>query len=96
MTQVPRGPEKLYCPLWRKPMCKVCHECPLWIQVRGVNPNDGKEIDKWDCSLALMPVLTIENSFQQRATGAAIESFRNEVVALNTPPEQRQKRVTHT
>ena len=35
-----------------------------------------------------MPMLTIENSQQQRQTGAAVESFRNEVVKSNE--ENRQ------
>jgi hypothetical protein len=35
-----------------------------------------------------MPMLTIENSQQQRQTGAAVESFRNEVVKSND--ENRQ------
>ena len=30
-----------------------------------------------------LPMLTIENSQQQRQTGAAVESFRNEVVKSN-------------
>jgi len=30
-----------------------------------------------------MPVLMIENSQQQRQTGAAVESFRNEMVKSN-------------
>jgi len=30
-----------------------------------------------------MPVLMIENSQQQRQTGAAVESFRNEMVRAN-------------
>jgi hypothetical protein len=30
-----------------------------------------------------MPILMIENSQQQRSTGAAVESFRNEMVKAN-------------
>ncbi len=40
-------------------------------------------IDKWACAIALMPILTIENSQQQRHTAAAVESFRNEMVNAN-------------
>lgn len=32
-------------------------------------------------------MLLIENSQQQRQTGAAIESFRNEMVKLNSGPQ---------
>jgi len=53
------------------------------MQVRGKNPNTGKDIDEWGCAVAWMPVLTIENANQQRQTGAAVESFRNEMVKAN-------------
>jgi hypothetical protein len=33
--------------------------------------------------MAWMPILAIENSQQQRQTGAAVESFRNEMVKAN-------------
>lgn len=50
------------------------------MKVRGNNPNTGEEIDDYGCSIAWLPVLMIENSQQQRQTGAAVESFRNEMV----------------
>jgi hypothetical protein len=49
--------------------------------------------------MAWMPMLTIENSQQQRQTGAAIESFRNEMVKANEVGQQmllataQQKRI---
>ena len=45
-------------------------------------------MDHWSCAITWMPMLTIENSQQQRHTGAAVESFRNEVVKSNN--ENRQ------
>ena len=61
----------------------MCDKCPLWVQVRGKHPQSHEEIDHWDCALAWMPVLLIENSQMQRQTGAAVESFRNEMVKAN-------------
>lgn len=58
-------------------------DCGWFIQIRGSNPNTGEEVDDWGCAVAWMPVLTIENSMMQRQTGAAVESFRNEMVAAN-------------
>lgn len=40
-------------------------------------------MDTEDCAIAWLPVLLIENSQQQRSTGAAVESFRNEMVRGN-------------
>lgn len=53
------------------------------MKVRGTNPNTGEEIDDYGCSVAWLPILMIENSQQQRQTGAAVESFRNEMVKAN-------------
>jgi hypothetical protein len=70
-----------FCPLIKKD-CKGL-ECVWFTQVRGTNPNTGKEVDEYACAIAWMPVLMIENSQQQRQTGAAVESFRNEMVKSN-------------
>lgn len=53
------------------------------MKIRGNNPNTGEEVDDYGCSMAWLPVLMIENSQQQRSTGAAVESFRNEMVKSN-------------
>jgi hypothetical protein len=82
-TEKPRASGTLKCPLWQKPMKLVCHTCALWVHVRGKHPQSEEMVDHWNCALAWMPMLMIENSQQQRATGAAVESFRNEVVSAN-------------
>lgn len=71
-----RKKEKI-CPLLKKPCIE--HDCLWYIKIRGVNPQTGQDIDEYGCTMAWMPVLTIENSQQQRSTGAAVESFRNEM-----------------
>ncbi len=53
------------------------------MKIRGNNPNTGEEVDEYGCSMAWLPMLVIENSQQQRSTGAAVESFRNEMVKSN-------------
>ena len=70
------------CPLNKFEPCKQL-DCAWFTQVRGVNPNTGKEVDEWGCAIAWFPILLIENSQQQRQTGAAVESFRNEMVKAN-------------
>lgn len=70
-----------FCPLV-KGKCKQL-ECTWFTQVRGTNPNTGKEVDEWACAISWLPILLIENSQQQRQTGAAVESFRNEMVKSN-------------
>ena len=70
-----------YCPLIKKDCIQL--QCSWFTQVRGTNPNTGKEVDEWACAIVWMPMLMIENSQQQRQTGAAVESFRNEMVKNN-------------
>lgn len=83
MAQIPRGEEHLSCPFWQKPMSEVCHKCPLWIQLRGSDPQSGQEVDSWGCSFMWLPKLLVENAQQSRQTGAAVESFRNRMVEAN-------------
>lgn len=70
---------KLNCPLYGFKPCRQL-ECAWFMKVRGSNPNTGEEIDDYGCSVAWLPLLMIENSQQQRQTGAAVESFRNDMV----------------
>ncbi len=87
-----------FCPLWRKGVEKVCHTCEWFTQVRGSNPQTGEEIDKWCCAIAMLPMLTIENSKEVRQSAAATESFRNEVTKIGTVMvmQARAARVGHT
>lgn len=81
--QIPRGDEDLLCPFWQKPQSEVCHKCPLWVQIKGKDPQSEQEWDQWGCSFMFMPKLVIEGSQMSRQTGAAVESFRNEMVTRN-------------
>lgn len=79
-TDKPKAKGDLNCPLYRKPMKQVCHKCALFIRIIGKNPQSMEQFDSWDCALALMPILSIENAQMTRQAGAAIESLRNEIV----------------
>ena len=75
------------CPLDGFNPCRKL-DCAWFMNVRGVNPNTGADVDEWGCAIAWMPMLLIENSQQQRGTGAAVESFRNEMVRANESSQQ--------
>ena len=70
-----------FCPLIKKDCIGI--KCSWFTQMRGTNPNTGKDVDEWGCAITWLPVLLVENSQQQRQTGAAVESFRNEMVNAN-------------
>ena len=67
-----------FCPLIGK-FC-IGLQCAWFTQIRGTHPQTGEPVDEWGCAVTWMPTLMIENSQQQRQTGAAIESFRNETL----------------
>lgn len=75
-----------WCPLIKKDC--VEHKCAWYMHIAGLDPNTGDQVDHWGCSVSWMPMLLIENSQQQRSTGAAVESFRNEMVNANESNQQ--------
>jgi hypothetical protein len=73
---------KTNCPLDNFNPCRQL-ECAWFLKISGKDPQSNKDIDEWGCSMAWLPIMMIENSQQQRSTGAAVESFRNEMVKAN-------------
>ena len=67
-----------FCPLIGKDCIGL--QCSWFTQIRGTHPQTGEEIDEWNCAVNWIPTLLIENSQQQRQTGAAVESLRNETL----------------
>jgi hypothetical protein len=84
MTQIPRGPDHLYCPFWKKRMSTVCHTCPMWQMLRGVHPQTGEPIpDEWNCSLGHITKLLIEGAQQSRQAGASADKVATEVAKFH-------------
>jgi hypothetical protein len=87
--------KKILCPLMQEPCIEdgsirngELVSCRFWVHVLGKDPQTGKDIDNADCAFAWTPVLLIENSKVNRETGAAVESFRNEMVKANEKSTQ--------
>jgi hypothetical protein len=70
-----------FCPLIKKDCVGLT--CAWYTRVQGYDMNSGAQVDSYECAIAWMPMLLIENSGMQRQTGAAVESFRNEMVKAN-------------
>jgi hypothetical protein len=83
---------KNLCPLNKFSPCRQL-DCAWFLKIRGQNPNTGEDIDDWGCSMSWLPILLIENAQMSRQTGAAVESFRNEMVKAN---ESNQQLLAHT
>jgi len=70
-----------YCPLLKKDCIGL--QCAWLTRIQGTDTNTGNQVDEYQCAIAWLPMLLVENSGQQRQTGAAVESFRNEMVKSN-------------
>lgn len=70
-----------FCPLVQKECLGL--GCAWFTQIRGTNPQTGEPVDEWGCAVAWIPTLILETAQQSRQTGAAVESFRNEMVTNN-------------
>lgn len=103
MARKPQSESTYLCPLFKEKQEDVCHKCGFYTHVRGNHPQTGEELDHWACAIEWLPTLLIENSQQSRQTGAAVESFRNEMVQANhatlqtlvalAPPIEEPRRV---
>lgn len=77
LRQARHADPKADCPLWQAP-CKE-HGCRWYKYIRGTCPNTGADVDRWDCAIAWWPMLMIENSQQQRQTGASCDKVATEI-----------------
>ena len=75
-----------FCPLIKKDCVGLT--CAWYTRVQGYDVNSGNQVDSYECAISWLPMLLIENSGQQRSTGAAVESFRNEMVKSNEKAQQ--------
>lgn len=83
MARKPQSESTYLCPLFKQKQEDVCHTCGFYTHVRGRHPQTGEEIDHWACAIEWLPTLLIESAKESRQTGAAVESFRNEMVKAN-------------
>lgn len=87
---------KLRCPATG--FTRTCREilaecdCPKFVSVRGRDPQTGADVDRHGCVDSFLPLLLIENAQMSRQTGAAVESFRNEVVKANEATMEERRR----
>jgi len=68
-------------------------DCPKFVTIRGKDPQTGADVDKWGCVDSFLPLLLIENAQMSRQTGAAVESFRNEVVKADREARETSERL---
>ena len=78
-----------FCPLIKKDCIGL--KCSWYTQMRGTNPQTGEPVDERGCAVTWMPFMTVEIAQKSNQTGAAVESFRNEVVRANQQNQELYK-----
>lgn len=68
------------CPFLKK-KC-IQHKCALYSHLLGMNPQTGQPSDHWGCSLALLPLLLVENTNMIRQDTASVDKTANQVNKL--------------
>ena len=68
--------KKADCPFWRGPCRK--HDCRMYKLIQGRDPVSGAEINEWDCTLAMFPLLFNEMSYRIFNNAATMQELRNE------------------
>jgi hypothetical protein len=66
------------------------HACPKFVTIKGMDPQSGQVIDQHGCVDSFLPLLLLEVAQQARQTGAAVESFRNEVVKADEAAREQR------
>lgn len=75
------------CPLIQKPCIE--HGCKFYIHLLGSDPqNPGGTVDKFDCAIAFLPILLIENANVTRMGNASTDKVANEIRGLRDNPIQ--------
>jgi hypothetical protein len=75
-----------WCPLVKDECIGL--KCAWMTKISGYDLNTGKDVEEYKCAISWLPMLLVENSGMQRQTGAAVESFRNEMVKANESSQQ--------
>lgn len=78
---------KATCPLNNFEPCKEL-DCGWFMKIAGKHPQKDEEIEEWGCAIPWIPIFLMENNRVNFQVGAAVESFRNEMVKANEVSQQ--------
>lgn len=66
-----------FCPLIED-KC-ITHKCRFFKKLLGTNPQTGQEIEEFDCAIAMLPILLVENARVGRQTAASVDKTATEL-----------------
>lgn len=69
----------------------VQYKCRFWVHVAGKDPQSFNQIDWFDCSIAWMPTLLIENAQMIRHNTASVDKTAN--IFFEALPSDAKERV---
>lgn len=88
-----------FCPLIGN-KC-ITHKCKFFKKLLGINPQTGQEVEEFDCAIAMLPILLVENARVNRQTTAAVDKTATEIRAskmafLTALPPVAQERILNS
>lgn len=86
-------PKEPICPLVRGPCLQA--GCRFWTQILGTHPQTGVEIAEWNCAIAFLPWLLVQNSLHQRQTGASTDKVANEIKKFHDGMAAQNRQLHH-
>ena len=69
----------------------VIRRCRFWVHVAGKDPQSFKQLDWFDCAIAWMPTLLIENAQMIRHNTASVDKTAN--IFFEALPAEAKERV---
>lgn len=78
-TERPHCKPGLKCPLMRKDVSKVCHNCAWFSRITGTDPQTGAPVDHWACAMNMTVLATIDAGRASREAAATTQELRNDM-----------------
>ncbi len=76
------------CPHYNGKKCSLMRHkhrgCAKWLSMDFTNNKTGETVTEWGCTDFWTPIMAMQAAQESRGAAAATESFRNQMVALNT------------
>lgn len=63
----------------KHPITKQQIKCRWWVHLTGKDPQSEKNVDEFDCSIAWLPIIGLENSQMIRFNAASTDKVANNI-----------------
>jgi hypothetical protein len=83
---IPHARKGKMCPLNKRDMSEVCHECGWWLGIQWTDPASGEFRQKWNCAMVTNSLTNIDVTRSMSQVAASTDKCTNEMVKRSTSP----------